>query len=705
MCIKVKKICILLCCALILSGCGKRDGKQDQGATKEVYAAEFPALPEALEDAFEVQMEGSVVCFCRYEEREKGIKIPVYYEWDYEGEPEQIALQEAEEEFLHFAVDSKDNKYILGRKTEGQDTWFIKTYDMNNKLADNTILDAIFLQGGMDGNRIYLFDSDSQGDFYFAVDDGTIWRLKEGSLEKIGTGALNYELRAFFFAGEKIFCGIEDNLNLYFELPVDGGELQEITSGNAVSGWKIVGATEEGLLCVRGSYLYLWNGQEEDEVLYLPDPYININSNNVKWVSEQKENVRYILLQDKMTGDMEIAILSHQEIRQEKTMITLGTQTPSAALRDMVSRFNRQSGEFSVQIIEYNMSEQQGTLQKLYEDILNGKVPDLIDLKPLPTGELAAKGILLDLTELFQDKSVYLRCAWEAGSVDGRIYGLIPSFTVQTAIAQGKIAKRGWSIRDVMDISAKYPEAQLIAAPTEEIFQTMSLYCLRFGIEAFQSMEGKYQFEGETFSVFLKWLKEMAQKPGEEFYSVSQTPTGKLVSVDSDRVDEAWRQDRLLVKDHILLTGPEDILNQRQLNGTQIVWIGYPSANGAGVHMLNPDNMFGIYADSKVKDGAMSFLEFILSESYQTRISKTFPVRIEALNEIIEETQELEAEEVWDILNNTAYPPGSRKTLENSIRAILMEEIPYYCLGGKTLEETVDVIKNRVELLVEENAD
>lgn len=540
-----------MCCALILSGCGKRDGKQDQGATKEVYAAEFPALPEALEDAFEVQMEGSVVCFCRYEEREKGIKIPVYYEWDYEGEPEQIALQEAEEEFLHFAVDSKDNKYILGRKTEGQDTWFIKTYDMNNKLVDNTILDAIFLQGGMDGNRIYLFDSDSQGDFYFAVDDGTIWRLKEGSLEKIGTGALNYELRAFFFAGEKIFCGIEDNLNLYFELPVDGGELQEITSGNAVSGWKIVGATEEGLLCVRGSYLYLWNGQEDDEVLYLPDPYININSNNVKWVSEQKENVRYILLQDKMTGDMEIAILSHQEIRQEKTMIN----------------------------------------------------------------------------------------------------------------------------------------------------------CLRFGIEAFQSMEGKYQFKGETFSVFLKWLKEMAQKPGEEFYSVSQTPTGKLVSVDSDRVDEAWRQDRLLVKDHILLTGPEDILNQRQLNGTQIVWIGYPSANGAGVHMLNPDNMFGIYADSKVKDGALSFLEFILSESYQTRISKTFPVRIEALNEIIEETQELEAEEVWDILNNTAYPPGSRNTLENSIRAILMEEIPYYCLGGKTLEETVDVIKNRVELLVEENAD
>ena len=163
-----------------------------------------------------------------------------------------------------------------------------------------------------------------------------------------------------------------------------------------------------------------------------------------------------------------------------------------------------------------------------------------------------------------------------------------------------------------------------------------------------------------------------------------------------------------------------DIINSREEG---LVPIGYPGWNGAENVMQTMD-AFAINSASEHKEGAWDFLEFLLSEEMQNRISWEFPVRKDSFErymansyrsaeneckefnysygEFLQQATQEDFDTIREMLDSAVYRyPGSSYS-SNPLRVILEEEAQMYYAGDATLEETVKKIQSRATLWLNE---
>ena len=130
--------------------------------------------------------------------------------------------------------------------------------------------------------------------------------------------------------------------------------------------------------------------------------------------------------------------------------------------------------------------------------------------------------------------------------------------------------------------------------------------------------------------------------------------------------------------------------------------------------------MFAINSDSKNKEGAWDFLEYLLSEEYQKLLREGFPVRKDCIeiylndmydpyvkfSEDIGEASEYGSREeniarMREMLDAAVFNDWRGKI--NPLRDIIYEEVQMYFAGDATLDETVNKIQNRVQLYLDEH--
>ena len=516
---------------------------------------------------------------------------------------------------------------------------------------------------------------------------------------------------------------------------VMGETLQNIPDTNSE-----IRAGQNGTLLVGGYnklYEYDLNAQEATEVLDWVES--NIHGNSVRDISILADG-RLAVFCDDYEGTPEVVFLTKTESSKvpQKKVLTIGTLYESnSSLQEAVVNFNKKNTEYALKIkayidetAEWTESTYSDALTQIHADMAGGNSPDLIDLSMVNLRNMAAKGVLEDLTPYLEKSETaniddFVPSVLNAYNVNG-IQTTVPAyFTINTLLARTSVVgeEPGWTMEEMIALAKANPDAKLMHGMTKELaLQT----CLMYASDSFIDYEsGTCSFDSPEFIQFLEFANcfdlEYEYNEDESFPKMLQAGKILLSNASFSDVHEYQMYHLMFEEDGVTA-------------------IGYPTADGKPGVFLSGSEIYGISAQSENKEGAWKFLESMLSEQQSSHMWG-FPSRKELLEEMFKEAcePEYQKDENGEILmdeegNSKQYPKtswgydnwdvdiyaatqeeidGVRHLIEiarplsresEEIYSIIGEEAAPYFAGQKSAEEVAKIIQSRVRIYVSENS-
>ena len=183
----------------------------------------------------------------------------------------------------------------------------------------------------------------------------------------------------------------------------------------------------------------------------------------------------------------------------------------------------------------------------------------------------------------------------------------------------------------------------------------------------------------------------------------------------SEYAEEKWQSGRLLLYSRPV-TDMRTYLQYQEVLAGDGVAIGFPTQEGTPCNILGAYGTYGISAASPHKEGAWAFIEYLAAN--QTG-KDTYQYGIATLNSAMEEMLEQSKEEKFIGMSGHDIPSATdedlqqfRQLLDNAvirddeltvINEIMSEELDTCFSGGRSVEDTVKVIQDRVQLYLDEN--
>lgn len=414
----------------------------------------------------------------------------------------------------------------------------------------------------------------------------------------------------------------------------------------------------------------------------------------------------------------------------EKKVLTLGACYLDEDVRRRVVQFNKTNEQYRIQIKDYSTynteTDYSQSYTRLNTDIISGNMPDILVLNSsLPVESYMAKGLFEDLYTYIDadeemDRSDFMTNIFEAFSTNGKLYQLIPSFTVLTVAGRtADVGKEtGWTLDELNTVMAAKPEGTKIFFDTTR--ETILNYCMQMSSEQFINWEtGECSFDSEGF---VKLLEFISQFPEE--YDDSQYTDEFWVESES-----TYREGKTLLAISYLGQFSDFNMMEKGTFGEDITLIGFPAENRNG-SVIDYSMSLGMSSKSSNKEGAWEFLRYFLSYDYQ-KDTYGFPTNLKRYEELKQEAMqkpyyydennnkveydmtyyigdteviippmtEEEIQELEDFLFSLNQPSIYNEELLN----IIKEEAAAYYAGQKGAEEVSKVIQSRVRIYVNEN--
>lgn len=310
---------------------------------------------------------------------------------------------------------------------------------------------------------------------------------------------------------------------------------------------------------------------------------------------------------------------------------------------------------------------------------------------------------------------------FDAYRMDGKLYSVIPSFTVRTMIAKKSLVgdRTSWTMQDMQEVVAGMPEgSQGIGDMTRSsFFYTMMQYC---GNDFVDVSTGKCSFDSPEFIAMLNYAKELPEEFGEDYWG-----------------DDYWmnyqsqyRDDRTLLMECYISSARDMVRNMNGYFGEEISYVGFPTDSGRG-SILSASQRYAISAKSGNQQGAWEFLRYYLTDEYQSTLQWALPISKDAFmkqaNEAMENPYYLDENGQKVEYEDTMYINDEEIPLENltqeqvdafvsfvegvdkasyyneSILNIVEEESAAFFEGQKSAQDVASVIQSRVQIYVNEN--
>ncbi len=273
-------------------------------------------------------------------------------------------------------------------------------------------------------------------------------------------------------------------------------------------------------------------------------------------------------------------------------------------------------------------------------------------------------------------------------------------------------------MRELLDISGRYPGKKSFDGLTKE---DMMRYLMMFNEDSFINWEsGECRFDSEDFQEVLEFVNsfpDFVEYREEEASMPTKVQSGELLFAVADlRAINAFQL-------------------YAEIFGEEAAFVGFPTPDGKGGHILLSSDAFAMAAVSGHKEGAWNFIERFLSEektrqyySQENVFYVSLPTLKRTLNAKVEESiakgKEIQADKyptrifddgwsfqthllTWEEVNRMlelvkdARPDFDEECDE--VIKIINEEAPAYYSGQKSAEDVAGVIQNRVKLYVSEN--
>lgn len=403
------------------------------------------------------------------------------------------------------------------------------------------------------------------------------------------------------------------------------------------------------------------------------------------------------------------------EKSEETERLVLAVVTGSPALSRAVVEYNKLDRGYYVELKTHTedeiyqlVSEIEDGALKLQAEILSQDAPDLIGLTYLSVENYMESGILEDLSPWLTQSARLKRSDFRESVLRGMTYqdklAAIPAYlSVDFFSGKSKFLgeSEGISMEELMAVAQAYPDMQLLYNGTRsDIFDLFTLCLDQFWDEK----KKECYFDSPLFAQILALCEQYP------VYKKNYVQTEEEALFAEDKV--------LLVKQSFIALGHLKSKEQR-LGGEKQTLLGYPTPDGTPGCIIAVDDAFGMVSTSEHKEGAWDFLEYFLSGEldkldpsageYESRI----PVCLDKWNQILERAKRgdydgtmnvapMEEEEIRQ-LENLLDHAVIATDMDYAILQILGEELEAFFKGTKNAEETILVLQNRVNLLLQEN--
>ena len=412
---------------------------------------------------------------------------------------------------------------------------------------------------------------------------------------------------------------------------------------------------------------------------------------------------------------------------KDKKSITLMTYNASEGLKATASAFNKKNNEYRIDIVDY--SGEDDPEAAMSTDIASGKIPDIYDISmgigKMSISQAVEKGLLENLAPYMEkDPEIsaddILPNIIEAGKIGDGIYTISSNFSIVSLGAKGSDIGNldGWTFSEMKKyVDSKDDDVVLLEYTDKESLLDIFLTA---DIEEFVDWQtGECHFDTDDF----KALLEICNRGSKEINYDEEVSYIKLI-----------QEGKQLFK-QLYITG-YDIEVDSKIFKNDIAYVGFPTEDRAGT-FVQFSSSYGISSESENKDACWQFLREFISYEYQSEaVSKEIIYDIPTRKDVFEEylRKLTTTEEYKDAYGNTVSPMDyemgigditvdvkpfnekeekqfrdivskARKTVyyNSSLTAIVKEEAARYFSGDKTVDETAELIQNRMTIYINES--
>ncbi len=448
---------------------------------------------------------------------------------------------------------------------------------------------------------------------------------------------------------------------------------------------------------------------------------------------EIDDNTFLGIFNDRYKDDVNIGLFTHvnPEDIPDKSVLVLAAEYVPYDMKRRVVEFNRNSEEYRIVLKEYqdynSYEDWEAGVTQLNNDITTGNMPDILVGNGLPMENYAAKGLLEDIGKLIEEdeelsKVEFVQNVFDAYSVDGNLYYVIPAFTVQTMIAKTSIVgdRTEWTMEEAQQAMASMPEGALMFGDMtrDSYFSTAMAYCAGDFMDV---STGKCDFDSDRFINMMEYAKTLPETLDESYYGEDYWM----------RYQSQYRENRTLLM-QVYIDSIRDLnysINGRM--GADVSYVGFPMEGGQGA-FVSANQIYAISSKSNFTEGAWEFLRYYLTDEYQSEQSEwSLSVHMNLLKEnankatekpywIDENGEKQEYDETFNMNGESIVIPQMTQAQvdkvvnyilslkkcsysNTDVMNIINEEMGGFFSGQKSAKEVAMVIQNRVQLYIDEN--
>ncbi len=432
------------------------------------------------------------------------------------------------------------------------------------------------------------------------------------------------------------------------------------------------------------------------------------------------------------TNSVSAAIFTYvkpEDIPDKKVLVLAGND-PDFEIRKRVVEYNRNSDEYRITIKSYNefntYDDYYAGFAKLDSDIITGDMPDILIMSGQSVDKYVAKGLLADIGKLIENdeelSSVeFMDNVFNAYSIDGKLYQVIPQFYVRTMIAKEALVgdRTSWTMEDMYQLQDSQPEdTKMFGDLTRDNF--FALVMAYDGADLVDVDTGKCNFDSPEFIAMMEYAKTL---PEEIVYDDAYW--------EEYSYESQFREDKALLCE-TFISGVSNLnYTVNGLFGEDISYIGFPTASGQG-SVIDVGDTYCISAKSANQDAAWEFLRYYLTDEFQDEMNYGLSIQKDNFDakakEALERPYYIDYETGEKVeYDETIYingeeiklSPMSQEQLDEAVNMIcsvekatynnqelmniINEEMGGFYAGQKTAQEVAGIIQSRVQLFVDEN--
>lgn len=631
---------------------------------------------------------------------------------------------------------SEQHQYLCSWNTDGSFLWEVELEGLRSSEEEWVYLRDIF--AAEDGSLNLLLAGDNAYKMNVSKDGVVSDRVKLSDETTAVLNSYQYLMQKEDGSFLVMYNDQDDWTKSYladYDFEADTlGEPVELPSAFTWNGFQTMAAgASSDIVYTNNTGVYTYNKGDAQGTLRMNFVNSDVNITGFSGFVELDDKHFVALYNENYEDKLKAAVFTYVEPEEiaDKVVLVLAGNYIGSDMKQRVIEYNRANDEYRIVIKSYDSynsyDDYNAGYTQLNNDIITGGMPDILLADGLPVDNYIAKGLLADVNKLIEkDEELsqieFMQNVFDAYSADGKLYYVIPRFSVVTMVAKTSLVGDGsdWSMEKMQQVLSDMGEGtQAIGEVTRDGFMSMAMqFCGRDFIDL---ETGKCAFDSEDFIAMMEFAKTLPEeidwdKLGDDYWS---------------SYESQYRDNRTLLMQ--MYMSSFDNLSY-QLNGylgEDFTFVGFPTENGGGAYINAYDSLV-LSAKSDNLDGAWDFVRYYLTDEYQENIDWGLPINkrifmeqsVKATKRPTYEDYETKEEVEYDqtiYINGeeVVIPPLSQEQLDQVIAYIesvnmsyyysedvlniINEEMGAFYSGQKTARDTAAIIQSRIQLYVDEN--